>query len=90
MAYDDLYFSCIDVVSGVRFCRLFCIVNLFCLICHLFFILFNQLVIVGIFTFLYCLAVRFVYFNSVVGVSIFPDEGGETSPKRRIKQESTG
>ena len=49
--------------------------------------LLNQLVLVGIFTFfLYCLAVRFVYLSVVLSVSpCFPDEGGETSPKRRIE-----
>ena len=53
--------------------------------------LLNQLVFVGIFTFLYCLAVRFVYLSIVLLVSLcFPDEGGETSPKRRIEQESAG
>ena len=53
--------------------------------------LLNQLVIVGIFTFLYCLAVRFVYLSVVLSVSpCFPDEGGEMLPKRRIEQESAG
>ena len=40
---------------------------------------------------LYCLAVRFVFLSIVWSVSpCLPDEGGETSPKRRIEQKSAG
>ena len=85
MGYDDLYFSCIDLHCQPA---MFTLSSVF----FFFFIMLNQLVLVGIFTFfLYCLAVRFVYLSIVLSVSpCFPDEGGETSPKRRIEQESAG
>ena len=67
MAYDDLYFSCIDVVSAVSMSLLF----LYCQSVMFYLsLLLNQLVIVGIFTFfLYCLAVRFVCLSIVLLVS---------------------
>ena len=47
---------------------------------------------VGIFTFLSVLSGGWIclFQHSAVGVSLFPDGGGETSSKRRIEQESAG